>query len=59
MLGTAIAVPFLAMAVGALFGTLLYGQDAWITGAAIGFGVGCAILALIWLAFAILRKMVE
>jgi hypothetical protein len=59
MLGTNIVLPFLAMAVGALFGMRLGGENGWIWGAAIGFGVGCAILALIWLLFAILKRMVE
>jgi hypothetical protein len=59
MFGSNIALPFLAAIVGATFGTWIYGQDAWFTGAAIGFGVGCAILALIWLLFAVLKKWVE
>jgi hypothetical protein len=59
VLGTNIILPFLAMMVGALFGLQINSQNGLVWGAAIGFGVGCAILALIWLLFAILRKMVE
>jgi hypothetical protein len=59
MLGTHFALPFLAMMVGALFGTWIGGPDGWMWGGAIGFGVGCAIVALIWLLFAILKRMVE
>ncbi|MEA2769898.1 MAG: hypothetical protein QOD93_2860 [Acetobacteraceae bacterium] len=59
MLGTNVILPFLAMMVGALFGFQINGQNGLAWGAAIGFGVGCAILALIWLLFAILRRMVE
>ncbi|MDB5403442.1 MAG: hypothetical protein QOF70_121 [Acetobacteraceae bacterium] len=59
MLGTNVILPFLAMMVGALFGLQVSGQNGLAWGAAIGFGVGCAILALIWLLFAILRRMVE
>jgi hypothetical protein len=56
MLGTTIFLPFLAMIVGALFEMRINGGDDWIWGAAIGFGVGCAILALIWLLFALLKR---
>jgi hypothetical protein len=59
MLGTNILMPFIAMAAGALFGMRLGGENGWIWGAAIGFGVGCAILALIWLLFAMLRRWAE
>jgi hypothetical protein len=59
MLGSNIIMPFLAMMVGALFGLQMNGQSGLYWGGAIGFGVGCAILALIWLVFAILRRMVE
>ena len=59
MFGAHIALPFLAAMIGALFATLLDGPNALEMGAAIGFGVGCAILALVWLVFAILRRMVE
>jgi hypothetical protein len=59
MFGSNIALPFLAAIVGATFGTWIYGQHAWFAGAVIGFGVGCAILALIWLLFAVLNKWVE
>ncbi|HEX4369464.1 MAG TPA: hypothetical protein VH023_21690 [Rhodopila sp.] len=59
MLGTHILLPFLAMVVGALFETWIYGSHDWIGGAAVGFGVGCAILALVWLLFALLRRWVE
>jgi hypothetical protein len=56
MFGINIILPFLAMMVGALFGMQIYGADALVAGGAIGFGIGCAILALIWLLFAILKK---
>jgi hypothetical protein len=59
MLGTNIALPFLAMMTGALFGNWVGGQDGWLWGGAIGFGVGCAIVALIWVLFALLKRMVE
>jgi hypothetical protein len=59
MFGSNIALPFLAAIVGATFSTWIYGQDAWVTGAAVGFGVGCAILALIWLLFTLLKRWVE
>lgn len=55
MLGSNIALPFLSAIAGATFSTWIYGQDVWFTGAAIGFGIGCAILALVWLLFALLK----
>jgi hypothetical protein len=59
MLGTHFTVPFLAMMAGALFGMWINGPDAWMWGGVIGFGFGCALVALIWLLFAILKKMFE
>jgi hypothetical protein len=59
MLGTNIILPFLAMMVGGLLGTQIYGPDGLVTGGAIGFGVGCAIVALVWVLFATLKKWVE
>jgi hypothetical protein len=59
MLGTNIILPFLAMMVGGLLGTQIYGPDGLVSGAAIGFGVGCAIVALVWALFAILKRWVE
>jgi hypothetical protein len=58
MLRSNILLPFLAAIVGVTFAVRLYGQDAWVTGAAVGFGVGCAILALVWLLFALLKRWV-
>jgi len=59
MFGAYVAVPFLAAITGALFAMLTYGQNALELGDAIGFGVGCAVVALIWVLFAILDRMVE
>ena len=59
MLGSSIILPFITMAVGALFAMRINGPDAMITGGAVGFGVGCAVLILIWLLFAILKRMVD
>jgi hypothetical protein len=59
MSGTSFVLPFLSMIVVALFGLMVRGQDGLYWGAIIGFGIGCAIVALIWLVFAILRRMVE
>jgi len=56
MLGANIILPFLAMACGAVVGVQIYGDDGLVTGGAVGFGIGCAILALIWLLFAILKR---
>ena len=59
MLGSSIILPFITAAVGALFAMRINGPDAMIAGGAVGFGVGCAILLLIWLLFAILKRMVD
>ena len=59
MLGTHLLLPFLGMIVGALFEMQVYGQHDWVWGAAAGFGVGCAILALVWLLFALLKRWTE
>lgn len=59
MLGAYIFLPFLTMIVGALFEMRIYGQDDWVGGAAVGFGIGCAILALVWLLFALLKRWAE
>jgi hypothetical protein len=59
MLGSSIILPFLAMVVGALFAMRINGPDGMIVGGAVGFGVGCAILIVIWLLFAILKRMVD
>jgi hypothetical protein len=59
MLGTNVSVPLLTAVGGALFATMISGQDAWKLGAAIGFGAGCAIIGLIWLLFAVLGRMAE
>jgi hypothetical protein len=58
MFGSNIALPFLAAIAGGSMGVLIYGQDGLVSGAAVGFGVGCAILALVWLLFALLKKWV-
>jgi hypothetical protein len=59
MLATNLFLPFLAMIVGALFEMRISGEDQWVCGAAVGFGVGCAILAVIWLLFALLKRWAE
>ncbi len=59
MLGTYIALPFLAMAVGALFGMWLNERNGLLWGAAIGFGVGCAIIVLVWALFAALKRWAD
>ncbi len=59
MLGAGIALPFITMAAGASFALLIGGQSGMVWGAVIGFGVGCAILALIWLLFAIVKKWAD
>jgi hypothetical protein len=59
MLGANFALPFLAMAAGASLGMVVDGQGGLVWGAGIGFGVGCAIVALVWLLFAILKKLAE
>jgi hypothetical protein len=56
MLGANFILPFLAMACGAVVGMQIYGQGGLVAGAVAGFGIGCAILALIWLLFAIVKK---
>jgi hypothetical protein len=59
MLGVGIILPFIAMAVGALFAAQIGGQSGLVWGGAIGFGIGCAIVALIWLVFAIVKKWAD
>jgi hypothetical protein len=59
MLGANILLPFITMFVGALFEMLVNGGHGWMGGAVAGFGVGCAILALVWLLFALLKRWVE
>ncbi len=59
MLGAGIVLPFITMAVGALFAMLINDQPDMIWGALIGFGAGCAFLVLIWVVFAIVKKWVD
>jgi hypothetical protein len=42
-----------------LFATLIYGQNTWESGEAIGFGVGCSIITFIWLPFAMPKGMAK
>jgi hypothetical protein len=59
MFGIPIAMPFLAAIGDALFATLIYGQNTWESGEAIGFGVGCSIITFIWLPFAMPKGMAK
>jgi hypothetical protein len=59
MIATNIVLPFLAMIVGAFFAVRINGEGALVWGAAIGFGVGCAIVALVWLLFALLQRWAD
>ncbi len=59
MMGANIVLPFLTMMVGALLAMRIGGPNGLVWGAAIGFGVGCAVMALVWLLFVILKKMAE
>jgi hypothetical protein len=56
MLGSNLLLPFLAAMAGALFAIWIGGQNSLVWGAAVGFGVGCVIVALVWLLFAVLKK---
>jgi hypothetical protein len=59
MIATNIVLPFLAMIVGAFFAVRVNGENSLVWGAAIGFGVGCAIVALVWLLFALLQRWAD
>jgi hypothetical protein len=59
MFGTHLILPFITMIAGALFAVRVNGETAIFWGGLIGFGVGCAILAVVWLFFSILGRMVE
>jgi hypothetical protein len=58
MFGIHLFLPFITMVVGALFATMINGGSMYV-GGAIGFGIGCAIVAVVWLFFAILNRFVE
>jgi hypothetical protein len=59
MLGVHLLLPFLVAIVGALFDMRVNGPDAWFSGAVVGFGVGCAIVAVVWLLFALLKRWAD
>ncbi len=59
MLGVGIVLPFITMVVGALLAMRIGGESGMVMGGAIGFGIGCAMLAMIWLLFAILKRWAD
>jgi hypothetical protein len=59
MLGVNVLLPFLTACAGAAFGLLIHGDHGLRWGAVIGFAVGCAVIIIVWLMFALLKRLTD
>lgn len=57
MIITQLLLPFMTALAGGLFGALVQPANGLEWGAGIGFGAGCAMIAVSWLLIAVLKRL--